>query len=117
MKADVKAKWLEALRSGKYGQAHNVLRSGDGERFCCLGVLCELHSLETRSADWRPNTDGEFEYIGNVTALPLEVQRWARVRTASINLRRTVSDCSTLAELNDSGANFKEIADVIEKQL
>ena len=40
MDADLKAKWLEALRSGKYEQTQGTLR--DGDAFCCLGVLCDL---------------------------------------------------------------------------
>lgn len=37
----LKAKWLEALRSGKYKQGRGKLRSVDDE-FCCLGVLCDI---------------------------------------------------------------------------
>lgn len=37
MKAEDKAKWLEALRSGEYGQVDNILCE-DG-KYCCLGVL------------------------------------------------------------------------------
>jgi len=36
----VAQKWVKALRSGKYKQGRNRLRKKD--RFCCLGVLCEL---------------------------------------------------------------------------
>lgn len=36
-------KWLRALRSGKYKQARSNLR--DGNRFCCLGVACDLSKL------------------------------------------------------------------------
>ena len=44
MNAEVKAKWLEALRSGKYKQGQGRLRSRDN-KFCCLGVLEDV--LET----------------------------------------------------------------------
>ena len=37
MKAEDKAKWLEALRSGEYEQIDSTL-CADG-RYCCLGVL------------------------------------------------------------------------------
>jgi len=37
----LKAKWLEALRSGKYKQGQGRLRSDD-DKFCCLGVLCDI---------------------------------------------------------------------------
>lgn len=44
MKADLKAKWLEALRSGKYEQGRGALL--DGGKYCCLGVLCEVAGLK-----------------------------------------------------------------------
>lgn len=37
----VRTKWIEALRSGKYKQGTCCLRSA-GDRFCCLGVLCDV---------------------------------------------------------------------------
>lgn len=40
MDPDVKAKWVEALRSGEYKQGKGVLEQ-EG-KFCCLGVLCDL---------------------------------------------------------------------------
>lgn len=36
----LEAKWLEALRSGKYEQGHYDLRRKNG--YCCLGVLCDI---------------------------------------------------------------------------
>lgn len=44
MKADLKAKWIDALRSGKYEQGRGALLN-DG-KYCCLGVLCEVVGLE-----------------------------------------------------------------------
>jgi len=37
----LKAKWLKALRSGKYKQGKYRLRNNRDE-FCCLGVLCDV---------------------------------------------------------------------------
>ena len=52
MNQELKAKWVAALRSGKYTQGQGYLhRVIDGqERFCCFGVACDLA--------WR---DGEVE--------------------------------------------------------
>lgn len=41
MNADIKSKWLEALRSGKYRQGRRRLRTEDGY-YCGLGVLCDI---------------------------------------------------------------------------
>lgn len=43
MDAQLKAKWVAALRSGKYEQGRQRLRNGDS--YCCLGVLCEVAGL------------------------------------------------------------------------
>ena len=40
MDKKIKKKWLKALRSGKYKQGRDALRIGN--KFCCLGVLCDL---------------------------------------------------------------------------
>lgn len=47
MDTRVKGLWLDALRSGEYQQAKEVLArvdpdTGEVEGFCCLGVLCDL---------------------------------------------------------------------------
>lgn len=40
--AEIKAKWLAALRGGKYSQAHGRLRDDGDNTMCCLGVLCDV---------------------------------------------------------------------------
>lgn len=45
MNAELKAKWVEALRSGKYQQGREQLNEAD-QLFCCLGVLCEIEGLD-----------------------------------------------------------------------
>lgn len=40
MDPELKAKWVEALRSGNYKQVRRQLALGGG--FCCLGVLNEI---------------------------------------------------------------------------
>jgi hypothetical protein len=47
MDAELKAKWVEALRSGNYVQGTLALRqapfaNGKAYSYCCLGVLCEV---------------------------------------------------------------------------
>lgn len=37
MDPEIKTKWLEALRSGRYKQAQRTL-SKDADTYCCLGV-------------------------------------------------------------------------------
>lgn len=41
MDAELKAKWVAALRSGAYEQGTRQLVSLNGQRYCCLGVLLD----------------------------------------------------------------------------
>lgn len=45
MDKELKAKWVEALRSGKYKQTIATLRHSDGLGYCCLGVLLDLSGI------------------------------------------------------------------------
>lgn len=136
----VKKLWLKALRNGEYKQGQNQLR--EGNRFCCLGVLCNLHAVE------HPNhasteTDPVL-YFNNQSTLPYEVAHWAGIDiekltdTVEVELPKAIRGSSqsingdrmymkpdgdncgdkwTLATLNDSGAGFRQIADIIEYNL
>jgi hypothetical protein len=97
-------KWVEALRSGKYEQGKNKLRSNDGKQFCCLGVLCQLAAPRK----W-VNCGGAYFHESGQSIAPLKV--WSKV-VGNSNLKQT-----RLSALNDSGASFSEIADEIERVL
>jgi hypothetical protein len=45
MDAELKAKWIAALRSGDYKKGRVSLRSEEN-RYCCLGVLCEVMNVQ-----------------------------------------------------------------------
>ena len=47
------AKWVAALRGGKYRQTKGVLHETP-DRFCCLGVLCDIHG----TGRWVEHKDG-----------------------------------------------------------
>lgn len=93
MDPELKKKWVEALRSGRYKQGTEMLRSLDDE-FCCLGVLCEVAGLKAGK------TDDMYEYEGSAARAPL----------------RFAVDQYELIELNDR-MPFSEIADWIEANL
>ena len=44
MNPEIKARWQEKLRSGEYQQGSGMLaaHTESGDKFCCLGVLCEI---------------------------------------------------------------------------
>ena len=109
MNARVKARWLKALRSGRYKQATGALRVGDG--YCCLGVLCDLA---------RKSQVGEWEYTeefdGESGELPPSVVAWAGLPGPDPEVMDKRHP-RTLSDLNDRGANFERIAALIEKGL
>jgi len=106
MNKQVKKKWLKALRSGEYEQAQGQLKEKD--KFCCLGVLCDLHAKETAHI-WKLE-----KYLENDIHLPIEVVSWAEL---SSNSPKYNKNSSHLTDANDRGYSFKQIANIIENQL
>lgn len=117
MNADVKAAWVAALRSGEYEQGHYVLHSTD-DRFCCLGVLCQLG---VEAGVIRPGvSDGDKYAYGtdsSTSALPFEVMAWSGIDSPWGDLPLEVERSRRLSTLNDNHLPFDDIADVIEEQL
>jgi hypothetical protein len=63
---ELKQRWLDALRSGKYKQGKGALRTGK-DHFCCLGVLCDISGAgewESGKYGWQytvdDSSDSEF---------------------------------------------------------
>jgi hypothetical protein len=100
----VKDMWLKALRGEEFKQGRGKLSyiSWDGGKVhCVLGVLAELH---------RQQTGQEGDLTGNYPGR--EVVVWAGLK----DFMPTVEGCS-LAELNDAGYTFKQLADLIDFNL
>lgn len=108
MKRSIARKWAAALESGEYKQGKGQLRKGD--KFCCLGVLCNLH------AQAHPEIAGKEKakslYLGHRSTLPCEVAEWAAMRSNNGYLSYDID----LVRMNDDkGKAFAEIAKVIRK--
>jgi hypothetical protein len=106
MKAEVKQKWLEALRSGEYAQGQRYLRR-EGDKFCCLGVLCDLVDPN----GWvSPGPTSRWAHSIDFTSLlPLSI-----ARSAGLEYDTKLDD---LMSMNDRGKPFVEIADWIEANI
>lgn len=134
LKEDIKARWLAALRSGEYVQGKQALRRSDvdgGVRYCCLGVLCDLSTVDgvghwAQDSDmFVTQTDEGINYEGGV--LPMAVVVWAfdlsntaePVLTDPRVQRHADGDSITLSYMNDTGGGygFGVIADAIEADL
>ena len=101
MDAELRDKWVAALRSGKYKQGQINLRSSD-DRFCCLGVLADVINPENWSQLDGPAVWGDDGFSSVYT------------------LRQSIiadDACFPLVEMNDAeGKSFNEIADYISAQ-
>lgn len=118
MNKEIKAKWLAALRSGKYRQGSGFLKikgqNGVQDRFCCLGVLCELAVDAGVTGILSESYEATYGIPGdrNTAVLPVHVQEWAGLDKAG-----TYNDGnSSLTGDNDSGMTFAAIADIIEQE-
>ena len=119
MKKEIADEWVKALPT--YTQGKNFLRKGD--KFCCLGVLCDLavkHGIIAEGQD-RYHAGalsyGEEELAGT---LPDEVRNWAGMKDPGGRLEPRADGATrpfrqSLAELNDAGHTFEDIAEIISK--
>lgn len=96
MKRALLNKWIEELESGKWKQGKGHLHASDA--YCCLGVLCEIAGLKKKTqyevARYFYKDTSELSYLPAAFANEMKVTEDAR-----------------LARLNDSGADFKTIAE------
>lgn len=112
--------WLAALRSGKYNQTTHRLHDSTG--FCCLGVKRDLEGCSwTFDGDIRFIDSDllETHYYGGNCGLN---SRGQFPCYAFLSFEKLDGDdipyhhqTSHLAELNDEGFTFAEIADIIEQ--
>lgn len=104
MNTDLKARWVAALRSGKYKQGKSALQTWDG-KFCCLGVLCDLidpEGWELRStfcALYNYKTDTRTGFLPDSLGLAIGLGEEFQSR---------------LSQLNDGNETFEKIARIIE---
>lgn len=123
MNPEIKQKWIEALRSGKYRQGEEWLYAknprGD-ERYCCLGILCVVNDIPFTSPDFDNYTvedNWQFApatYDGRHT-LDKYFELPEQDHMAEYGLGE--NEYTYLAHLNDIGQSFNDIADWIEGNL
>lgn len=101
MNAELKAKWVAALRSGEYQQIKGKLHDGKG--YCCMGVLHRLVTGRAPKSYW-----GLEAYDGS---LDLDFDECERPESTRVD------GDTTLMHMNDQGKSFAEIADYVEAHL
>ena len=104
--------WIEALEGGNYEQATGRLRAGD--RYCCLGVACDIYKDDPYADNSYWNEDEEFVYMneGWSGELPQEVADYFGVDSEL--------EIELIARNDASGEydwhSFDEIAKVIRQE-
>lgn len=109
----IKAKWLKALRSGKYKQTRKgTLYNKKSNAYCCLGVL--QHSIDNKVED-RFDVP-TYEWYRENLGVDLDAVSVKSVGTRARSGYASVQEA--LTSFNDSAKyNFAKIADWIEKHL
>lgn len=122
MNKERKAIWTTALRSGKYRQGSTRLRiagnAGEQDRFCCLGVYCDLFHPEGWGSYNSAINDQSNWAHNNKLGMPSEkICREIDPRYRIDSPLRDPGDLfyvEWLAKLNDDGSDFNAIADWID---
>lgn len=121
--------WVEALLSGEYEQTQHALHNDEG--FCCLGVGCEtvLEFGIDVPVSFREDVR-HYLYDDNSNLLPQSVQMLLGLRTIdgefiidseeilkiieTVDVYPNIGDQAQLANLNDLGLCFEDIARIIQ---
>lgn len=124
MNPEIKQRWLDALKSGKYKRGTTRLKvvpvdDDEPVRYCCLGVLCDLYVKDhPDTTKWWCNSL-EFMDENGVSHveehyLPGVVREWAGIDHWSPK-----ADCHVLADVNDRAPeiddSFNCVIPLIEK--
>lgn len=106
-------KWVAALRSGRYKQDGGELQGRDG--YCCLGVACAVY--EEVHGDVLFKGSGGYYTGGFLDGSYARVREWLGLTSKQGCFEDADGFHNTLVNVNDSsGANFNDIADVIERE-
>lgn len=117
MKKEIKKKWVDALRSGKYRKTLGQLRS-DRNCFCALGVLQDLYMKDNHTINWdTPDECGIIPFYSDDEFPISAVGDWAGIEDFREGLIEVDGKMCLISQLNDDGKSFDEIAELIDKQL
>lgn len=106
MNPELKAKWIAALRSGKYAQTSSALRDSVG--YCCVGVLADV--VDPAGWDeyhaWR-------NYAGTIDAVSRDE---LQIEWDVISRLECMNDGARFEDENIVKHTFPEIADYLESR-
>jgi hypothetical protein len=118
MPAEMKAKWIEALRSGKYKQGAHTLFNPDSKAYCCLGVLeqvCdgEIEATEFEEYETCPTPEWYKDHnVLDVTATYSHGDTYSPTFEGMLTMMNDGNNA-----INIEQQDFSSIADWIEKNV
>lgn len=98
--------WVAALRSGEYKQGKGYLCLNDC--YCCMGVLCEVGGVDKVQTSERLT----YAYNGESQYAPASAVAFVGLFSS----RGDMPNSKPLTLMNDNGASFSQIADIIESE-
>lgn len=122
MNPKVKAKWVDALRSGRYKQGTTGWLRHLDDRYCCAGVLTDIY-INENDGEW---TKGERGYVFDNEAdyIHPDVQDWAGIdghratedaHPPILTINGITADIVTHNDIHE--VPFNVLADAIDEQL
>lgn len=126
-KIEVYKEWIEALRSNKYNQTRHALKvktSNTECSYCCLGILCEiererfeLKEYEPKPIEQDPDDYSTYEqnYYYDETDYVVPIKARKLLGWKESNQTGETSLGINLADMNDRGDSFSDIANTIEQ--
>lgn len=117
----LQTQWVEALESGEYQQGKGFLGTpGDPNRYCCLGVLCTIHSdnIEISQLKEYITFDGQKIFLPPVLSDKLAFWGADGAMNYTEDMPDKIIDLldeyGFLSDINDSGKfSFKQIAEFV----
>lgn len=106
--------WLEDLESGKYKQGRGQLQEGNS--YCCLGVACKTYQRLTKSKK-KLHFNNSGRLMGSNLSEQQVVFDYFGFNQEEGELVLNDGSEAYLAEMNDNGRSFKQIAKTIRSQL
>ena len=114
MDRKVKETWIKALKSGEFKQGKGYLES-DG-KYCALGILSLLSLVEGQCT--YNLVDGLGRFDNKRFTLSYNTLNWAGMDLEDFKIDVIYEgESTTIADLNDRGLNFKELARIIDRNL
>lgn len=116
---EVRKLWVEALESGKYKQGKMRLKRTDAgeDRYCCLGVLCDLAAKHGICDESREDYAGNWVFDYKTYTPPTSVLNWIGLASDS-GVFRTDDDVRprSLTSTNDKSSDFSKVIEIIKSE-